>query len=61
MRTCLFSTSEVDLRTPLRGGASEERIMEIIRRAIVEKPEKHSLESAVFRKCISRPMFSIGG
>jgi len=61
LRTCLFSTSEVDLRTPLRGGASEERIMEIIRRAIVEKPERHSLESAVFRKCISRPMFSIGG
>lgn len=61
LRTCLFSRTEVDLRTPLRRGIPDEQIMEIIRKAIVDKPERHSLDSEVFRRCISRPMFSIGG
>jgi cyclic pyranopterin phosphate synthase len=61
LRTCLFSKVETDLRQPLREGSSGERIVEIIRRAIGRKPEKHDLNSVVFRKCISRPMFSIGG
>ena len=61
LRTCLFSTEETDLRLPLRQGASDEEIAAAIRAAINKKPEKHQLSSPVFRKCISRPMFSIGG
>jgi cyclic pyranopterin phosphate synthase len=61
LRTCLFAREETDLRAVLRQGLSRDRIVEIIRVAIREKPERHELHSAVFRKCISRPMFSIGG
>jgi len=61
LRTCLFASEETDLRLPLRQGASDEEIEAVIRDAIARKPEKHALESGVFRKCISRPMFSIGG
>jgi cyclic pyranopterin phosphate synthase len=61
LRTCLFSTEETDLRRPLREGVSDQEVAAIIRAAIDKKPEKHQLSSSVFRKCISRPMFSIGG
>jgi molybdenum cofactor biosynthesis enzyme MoaA len=45
----------------MRDGASDEEIIKIIRAAINSKPEKHSLESGLFRKCITRPMSRIGG
>ena len=61
LRTCLFSTEETDLRLPLRQGLPDEEIAAAIRSAINKKPEKHQLSSSVFRKCISRPMSSIGG
>jgi len=61
LRTCLFSCDEIDLRTPLRQGASDKEIAAIMMSAINNKPERHQLGSPVFRKCISRPMFSIGG
>ncbi|MHC1725434.1 MAG: GTP 3',8-cyclase MoaA [Syntrophobacteraceae bacterium] len=61
LRTCLFSSEETDLRRPLRQGLPDEEIIRIIRTAINQKPEKHELSNPVFRKCISRPMFAIGG
>ncbi len=61
LRTCLFSTEETDLRRLLRNGATDEEITLAIRGAIGKKPKKHQLGSPVFRKCISRQMFSIGG
>jgi cyclic pyranopterin phosphate synthase len=61
LRTCLFAVKETDLRTALRAGASDDEVKEIIRTAIAQKPEKHDLDSEVFRKCINRPMVSIGG
>lgn len=61
LRTCLFSGEELDLRWLLRQGASDEQIAAAMRAAITNKPEKHHLSNPVFRKCISRPMFSIGG
>jgi len=61
LRTCLFSSDETDLRGLLRHGASDEEIAATLLAAINNKPEKHQLSSPVFRKCISRPMFSIGG
>ena len=61
LRTCLFSTEETDLRLPLRQGLPDKDVAAAIRAAINKKPEKHQLNSSVFRKCISRPMFSIGG
>ncbi len=61
LRTCLFSPDESDIKSLLRGGASDVEIMESVRLAIEKKPERHTLENRVVRKCISRPMFSIGG
>ncbi len=61
LRTCLFSKEETDLRQALRDNLPIEAICRIIRNAIASKPEKHELSSPVFRKCISRQMFSIGG
>lgn len=61
LRTCLFSHEETDLRVLLRQQATDEDIITAIRSAINQKPEKHALESEVFRKCISRPMVAIGG
>jgi cyclic pyranopterin phosphate synthase len=61
LRTCLFSVDEIDLRGPMRQGVLDTEIAAAIQAAINNKPEKHQLSSLVFRKCISRPMFSIGG
>lgn len=61
LRTCLFAREETDLKRALRLGASDEEMMLLIRTAIADKPERHELDSRAFRKCISRPMFAIGG
>jgi cyclic pyranopterin phosphate synthase len=61
LRGCLFADTETDLRTALRSGASDDKVVDIIKSAIAQKPEKHKLESAVFRKCVNRAMVSIGG
>jgi len=61
LRTCLFSGDETDLRGLLRQGALDKEIAAAMLTAINKKPEKHQLSSPVFRKCISRPMFTIGG
>ena len=60
LRTCLFASEETDLLSLLRQGALDEDIIQHMRQAIARKPERHALGD-VLRKCISRPMFSIGG
>jgi molybdenum cofactor biosynthesis enzyme MoaA len=45
----------------MREGAQDQELREAILQAIKEKPQKHALEDAVFRKCINRPMRTIGG
>jgi len=44
LRLCLFGDDEVDLRTPLRAGASDAAITRTIRGAVQIKPERHHLE-----------------
>jgi GTP 3',8-cyclase len=61
LRTCLFADQEIDLRTPLRQGASDTELGSILRAAIAGKPEKHALNPHLLRKCINRPMTAIGG
>jgi len=61
LRNCLFSDQEVDIKSPLRQGATDAELSQILRDSIENKPEKHSLQSDVFRKCQSRPMVAIGG
>lgn len=61
LRTCLFSVEEHDLKTPLRRGASDQEVTQLIYAAINRKPERHELDNRMLRKCISRPMVKIGG
>lgn len=43
LRPCLLSDHEVDLRQPLRSGASPEELKKIITEAAQSKPQKHQL------------------
>ncbi len=58
LRPCLFSDAEIDLRGPLRQGAAVEDIKNLIRQAVVSKPEKHKLVAGV---TCERFMSQIGG
>jgi len=59
-RTCLFSTWETDLRAPLRSGASDAEIEQIIRTAVWRKEMKHHVNDPGFQPA-SRSMSQIGG
>ena len=44
LRLCLFGDHEIDLRSPLRAGASEAEIADLLRSAMLIKPERHHLK-----------------
>ncbi|WP_418791668.1 GTP 3',8-cyclase MoaA [Phosphitispora sp. TUW77] len=60
LRPCLQSPLEIDLKTPLRSGATPEELAEVIRFAINSKPEKHNMEQTGW-KGNRRIMTQIGG
>jgi cyclic pyranopterin phosphate synthase len=43
LRLCLFGDHHLDLRTPLRAGAGEAAIADLLRGAMLIKPERHHL------------------
>ncbi len=59
LRPCLLSDTEIDLRTPLRGGAAAARIKEIIQEAVQSKPLRHHLADG--QAAQGRTMSEIGG
>ena len=60
LRTCLFSRSEWDLKTPLREGASDEDLADLIRWAVRHKELKHKINERGFVRA-NRSMSQIGG
>ena len=60
LRTCLFSRREWDLKTPLREGASDEELVELLRFAVRHKELKHKINDPGFVRA-SRSMSQIGG
>jgi GTP 3',8-cyclase len=60
LRTCLFSVNETDLREPLRGGASDGELAEIVRDAVWRKELKHHVGEPGFVQP-PRTMSAIGG
>lgn len=60
LRNCLFSLDETDLRSLLRGDASDEQIVAAIRASVAAKKEGHEINTARFIQP-ARPMYSIGG
>jgi GTP 3',8-cyclase len=60
LRTCLFSMTETDLRGPLRAGATDAELEEIIRDAVWRKELKHHVNDPGFVQP-ARTMSRIGG
>jgi cyclic pyranopterin phosphate synthase len=60
LRTCLFAHDETDLRGPLRSGASDVELQELIRTAVAGKQAGHGIDAADFVQP-SRTMSAIGG
>jgi GTP 3',8-cyclase len=60
LRTCLFSMTETDLRGPMRDGASDAELVEIVREAAWNKELKHRIGDRGFRPP-PRNMSRIGG
>jgi GTP 3',8-cyclase len=59
LRLCLLREKEVDIMTPLRAGASDAELAEIIRAGIWEKPWGHGLAENIIP--LNRVMSEIGG
>lgn len=59
LRPCLMSDGELDLRTPLREGASDEHIRSLFEHVVRHKPERHYLAEG--QKVAGRGMSQIGG
>lgn len=63
LKVCLFGSDEVSLRDPLRSGASDEDIADIIKKAVLQKHEalggRDTPEGILASR--NRPMITIGG
>jgi cyclic pyranopterin phosphate synthase len=60
LRTCLFSITETDLLTPLRAGAPDETVGDLIIEAVKQKEAGHQINAVNFVKP-KRNMSMIGG
>ena len=60
LRTCLFSMRETDLRGPMRDGADDDELVQIIRDAVWRKELKHRVNEPGFVQP-ERTMSRIGG
>lgn len=60
IRTCLFSTTEHNLRDVLRSGASRDEIIEFIESVVMKKEPRHYINDTAF-ETPSRSMSFIGG
>lgn len=60
LRTCLFAQHETDLRQPLRTGATDDELAELITTAVAGKQAGHGIGSATFVQP-ERSMSAIGG
>jgi cyclic pyranopterin phosphate synthase len=61
VRTCLFSVDEWDLRGPLRAGASDAEVADILIEAVAHKELKHKINEGEAFQRASRSMSQIGG
>jgi cyclic pyranopterin phosphate synthase len=59
LRLCLLNEDEIDLREPLRSGASVAELKNLIEKAIASKPEGHRLSEGKKQK--GRPFSQVGG
>lgn len=60
LRVCLHNKIEFDLRRPMREGASDEELLELIKKAVAMKPQRHHMDEG-WGVQNQRKMFQIGG
>ncbi len=60
LRTCLFATTETDLRAAVRSGGDDAQIEQVLRRAVWQKELKHYIGDTRFKRA-NRSMSMIGG
>ena len=61
IKTCLFSREEIDIKSPVRDGATREDIINIFRQAVGHKPAGHQLNAKDHQNACQRAMRAIGG
>lgn len=64
LRSCLLNDNETDLKSLLRGGASDQEIIDSIRQTILDKPQGHTLQDDLItteRQTCGGRMSRIGG
>ena len=64
LRSCLLNDNETDLKSLLRGGASDQDIIDSIRKTILDKPQGHTLQDDLVtteRQSCGGRMSRIGG
>ena len=59
LRACLYDQRETDLKSALRGGASDDQLRAMMIDTILHKPEKHDMEG--WGNSNRRYMYQIGG
>ena len=59
LRPCLMADGEVDLRTPMRAGATDDEIKELFLLTVRHKPKEHRLEDGIAP--VGRNMSQLGG
>ncbi len=60
LRSCLFSNAEIDLKAKLRDGSDDAAVSALLKRAVAEKPEKHTADAYRDEHC-GMAMNRIGG
>lgn len=60
IRPCLLSDSEIDLKSPLRGGCDDAELERLFRLALEIKPDRHYINETG-QGCFQRTMSRIGG
>jgi len=60
LRNCLFALDELDVKAVMRGGGSDDEIIQLIRRSVHDKWEGHEINTARFVQPL-RLMYAIGG
>jgi len=59
LHLCLLQDDEIDLKPALRNGATQEKVVIMLRQAVRQKPTGHRLEEGVHTE--HRRMFQLGG
>jgi cyclic pyranopterin phosphate synthase len=60
IRPCLLSDTEIDIKSPLRGGCGDDELVRLLQAALAIKPERHYV-AGTSGGCFERTMSRIGG